>query len=230
MPGEAGYETLTLDLAKKWGADAIRDSDGTSLSREILEAGYDIYSTICIIRGHNEWAKENRDKLQQVFLMTEPVVAVEDELEIYLMDGFFKEQFAVNDSIDARKYWQIFDRTANRKLQEDEWEYKKETGSVSVKKINQWHKYTATFLAYRIWEEISMYNHVTNHWEQEHLMPVDPVHKETQRYLLDWFSGWCEKHPHTSIVRFTSMFYNFVWIWGSSDRKRNLFTDRKSVV
>ena len=122
MPGEAGYETLTLDLAKKWGADAIRDSDGTSLSREILEAGYDIYSTICIIRGHNEWAKENRDKLQQVFLMTEPVVAVEDELEIYLMDGFFKEQFAVNDSIDARKYWQIFDRTANRKLQEDEWE------------------------------------------------------------------------------------------------------------
>ena len=21
------------------------------------------------------------------------------------------------------------------------------------------------------------------------------------------------------------MFYNFVWIWGSSDRKRNLFTD-----
>ena len=43
--------------------------------------------------------------------MTEPVVAVEDELEIYLMDGFFKEQFAVNDSIDARKYWQIFDRT-----------------------------------------------------------------------------------------------------------------------
>ena len=55
MPGEAGYETLTLDLAKKWGADAIRDSDGTSLSREILEAGYDIYSTICIIRGHNEY-------------------------------------------------------------------------------------------------------------------------------------------------------------------------------
>ena len=117
---------------------------------------------------------------------------------MFHMDGFFKEQFAVNDSIDARKYWQIFDRTANRKLQEDEWEYKKETGSVSVKKINQWHKYTATFLAYRIWEEISMYNHVTNHWEQEHLMPVDPVHKETQRYLLDWFSGWCEKYGQIS--------------------------------
>lgn len=29
LPGEAGYEKLTLELAKKWGADVIRDSDGT---------------------------------------------------------------------------------------------------------------------------------------------------------------------------------------------------------
>jgi hypothetical protein len=35
LPGEAGYEALTLRLAKKWGADTIRDSDGTQLSPEI---------------------------------------------------------------------------------------------------------------------------------------------------------------------------------------------------
>ena len=34
LPGEAGYEQLTLELAKKWGADVIRDSDGTKLSDE----------------------------------------------------------------------------------------------------------------------------------------------------------------------------------------------------
>ena len=39
LPGEAGYEKLTLELAKKWGADVIRDSDGTELSPEITEAG-----------------------------------------------------------------------------------------------------------------------------------------------------------------------------------------------
>lgn len=39
LPGEAGYEKLTLELAKKWGADVIRDSDGTELSLEITEAG-----------------------------------------------------------------------------------------------------------------------------------------------------------------------------------------------
>ena len=31
LPGEAGYEKLTLQLAEKWGADVIRDSDGTQL-------------------------------------------------------------------------------------------------------------------------------------------------------------------------------------------------------
>ena len=35
LPGEAGYEDLTLRLAEKWGADVIRDSDGTQLSDRI---------------------------------------------------------------------------------------------------------------------------------------------------------------------------------------------------
>ena len=68
LPGESGYEELTLQMARKWGADVIRDSDGTVLSEEIVHAGYGIYSTICIIRDHNEWAKKNRDKLQQTSL------------------------------------------------------------------------------------------------------------------------------------------------------------------
>ena len=75
LPGESGYEKLTLQLAEKWGADVIRDSDGTVLSDEIVHAGYGIYSTICIIRDHNEWAKKNMDKLQQTFLCTPAAVA-----------------------------------------------------------------------------------------------------------------------------------------------------------
>ena len=68
LPGEAGCEALTLELADRWGADVIRDSDGTELSDEILDAGYSIYSTICLIRDHNEWAREHPDCLQQTFL------------------------------------------------------------------------------------------------------------------------------------------------------------------
>jgi hypothetical protein len=55
LPGEAGYEDLAWQLAERWGADAIRDSDGTVLSDEILSAGFDIYSTICLVRADNEW-------------------------------------------------------------------------------------------------------------------------------------------------------------------------------
>ena len=80
LPGESGYEELTLKMAEKWGADVIRDSDGTVLSDEIVHAGYGIYSTICIIRDHNEWARNNMDKLQQTFLCTPAAVECETSL------------------------------------------------------------------------------------------------------------------------------------------------------
>ena len=225
LPGEAGYEKLTLELADKWGADVIRDSDGTVLSDEIVNSDYNIYSTICIIRDHNEWAKKNTDKLQQTFLMTQPKVARDSFLTFHLMDDFFDQQFAVNDSADSMKYWQVFDRTTGKEVKSSFWTYEKEAQNVIISSAIPFHRYTVSFLAYRIWEEISMYNHTTNNWDKEHLMQVDPIYPETQEYLLDWLRNWCESHPSTNVVRFTSMFYNFVWMWGSSSRNRNLFTD-----
>ena len=89
LPGEAGYEDLTLELAEKWGADAIRDSDGTILSDKIISTGFDIYSTICLVRIDNKWAKANMDKLQQNYLMSYPVIAEGDSVKIDLLNGFF---------------------------------------------------------------------------------------------------------------------------------------------
>ena len=223
LPGESGYEKLTLKMAEKWGADVIRDSDGTVLSDEILNAGYGIYSTICIIRDHNEWAKKNMDKLQQTFLMTQPIVADCDTLTVELMKDFFAEQFSINETEDSLKYWQVYDRTTDTLVGRDHWSYA--DGKVTIKEITPWHKYTVSFMAYRIWEEISMYNHTTNNWTKEHLMQIDPRHEATREYMLGWMRNWCETHPDTTVVRFTSMFYNFVWIWGSSESNRTLFSD-----
>ena len=139
LPGEAGYEKLTLEMAEKWGADVIRDSDGTVLSDEILEAGYGIYSTICIIRDHNDWAKKNMDKLQQTFLITQPVTAASDTLEIDLMKDFFEEQFAVNDTPDAFKYWQVYDRTTGQEVDRKHWDYSAGNRQVRLKGITPWH-------------------------------------------------------------------------------------------
>lgn len=221
LPGESGYEELTLEMAKKWGADVIRDSDGTELSPEIVNAGYGIYSTICIIRNHNDWAKKNLDKLQETFLMTDPVVATDTTVKIELMKDFFAEQFKVNDSEESKAYWQVFDRTSNTEIKD--WDYA--DGVVTVKNVTPFHKYTVNFLAWRIWEEISMYNHTTNNWDKEHLMQIDPIYPETQEYMKEWLTEWCETHPATTVVRFTSMFYNFVWIWGSHERYRERYSD-----
>ena len=226
LPGEAGYEALTLEMAKKWGADVIRDSDGTKLSDEITSAGYGIYSTICAIRADNEWAKQNMDKLQQNFLMSDPVIAESDVVEIRPLDGYFREQFILNKKDDVKEFWQVFDRSTGEEVALEDWRFDAETEVVTIRNAKPWHKYTVNFLAVRIWEEISMYNHITNDWgDKEHLMAVEPRYPETQAHMLEWMEEWCKNNPDTTVVRFTSMFYNFAWFWGEDLKNRSRFSD-----
>ena len=214
LPGEAGYEELTLQLAEKWGADAIRDSDGTKLSEKIVSSGYDIYSTICLVRMDNEWAKANRDKLQQTFLMSFPVIAKDSTVQIDPLKGYFREQFTINANEDSVSLWQVFDRTTGEEVPRSQWTFDAGSGIVTVNNVTKWHKYTVNFLAYRIWDEISMYNHITNDWgDKEHLMVIDPIYPEAQEHILSMLEKWLIEHPKTKIVRFTSMFYNFCWFW-----------------
>lgn len=223
LPGEAGYEQLTLELAKKWGADVIRDSDGTKLSSEITDAGYRIYSTICIIRQHNAFAQAHPDAQQQTFLITEPQLATADTLTISLMDAYFTEQLQLNDSPEALAYYQVYDRTTGEEVSRDQWTYA--DGKVTIHGAAPWHQYTVSFLAWRIWEEINMYNHTTNSWTSEHLRQLDPRHPAAWEYLQNWMETWCVENPQTNVIRLTSLFYNFVWIWGADERNRHRFTD-----
>ena len=223
LPGEAGYEALTLKMAEKWGADVIRDSDGTKLSPEIIKAGYRVYSTICIIREHNAFAQEHPDAQQQTFLSSDPVTAVSDTLEIAPLEGYFEEQFQLNDTEEALRYWQVWDRTAGAQVPPENWAYS--DGRITVRHCVPFHRYTASFLCWRIWEEINMYNHTTNHWQTDHLRQLDPRHPLAWAYLQEWLKNWCENNPDTNVVRLTSLFYNFVWIFGSDLRRRTRFVD-----
>ena len=223
LPGEAGYEELTLKMARKWGADVIRDSDGTKLSPEIVEAGYRIYSTICIIREHNAFAEAHPDAQQQTFLISDPQTATGTELTISPLAGYFTEQFQLNDSPEAMAWWEVWDRTAGKPLDRSSWEYA--NGRVTVHGCTPYHRYTVSFLAWRIWEEINMYNHTTNGWKSEHLRQLDPRHPEAWAYLQEWLRNWCRNNPDTSVVRLTSLFYNFVWIFGDHPRRPARFVD-----
>ena len=59
--------------------------------------------------------------------------------------------------MEAMPFWQVWDRTENRLLPSDAWRYK--NGVVTVTGCVPYHRYTASFLVWRIWEEINMYNH-----------------------------------------------------------------------
>ena len=226
LPGEAGYEDLTLRLAQQWGADTIRDSDGTQLSPAITQSGYHIYSTICLVRSVNAWAKHNPDKLQQNFLMSFPVVADKPTVTIDLLRRFFREQFVVNFGDNPKQWWQVFDRTTGQEVPKRQWSAQPRRGTVTVTGATPGHAYTVNFLSFRIWEEISMYNHITNNWgDREHLAAVDPMHPATRQVLLAHLEQWLADHPDTAVVRFTSMFYNFTWFWGDDPNLRYIYSD-----
>lgn len=240
LPGEAGHERLTLDLARLWGADVIRDSDGTTLSAEILASGHGIYSTLCLIREDRRWALEHPRLLQQNFLMSRPVVAAGETVTIELLHGFSADQFKVNDW-DGMEFWQVFDRTTGQEVPREKWSHRgvgstdstgptggtvSTGGTVTIHRAEPGHEYTVNFLAMRLWEEISMYNHVTNDWgDRPRLMAVEPRHPEVAEHLLGWLDRWCREHPATTVVRFTSLFYNFAWFWGDSPRLPHVYAD-----
>ncbi len=226
LPGEAGYEELTLQLAEKWGADVIRDSDGTRLSDKITTSGYEIYSTLCLVRADNEWAKAHPDKVQQCCIMSQPMIAVGDVVTIDLLNGYFRQQFRINSDDKPHDWWQVFDRTTGEEVRTQDWTFDESAGAVQIRNARKWHVYTVNFFCYRIWEEISMYNHVTNDWgDREHLMPIDPLHPEAQERILAYLETWLDEHPNTSVVRLTSMFYNFWWFWGDHPKRRFVVND-----
>ncbi|QYM77735.1 1,3-beta-galactosyl-N-acetylhexosamine phosphorylase [Horticoccus luteus] len=227
LPGEAGHEQLTLRLAQQWGADTIRDSDGTQLSPAIVQSGHAIYSTLCLVRSVQPWAREHRDQLQQNFLMSFPVVAEKTQTTITLLAGYFTEQFSVNAKASPKRWWQVFDRTTGAEVPKARWRFNAPKGTVTIERTQAGHTYTVNFLAFRLWEEISMYNHLTNHWgDREHLAAVDPMQPATQKVLLTFLARWLTEHPDTNVVRFTSMFYNFAWFWGADhQRLRDVYSD-----
>ena len=227
LPGEAGFEALTLRLAKKWGADTIRDSDGTQLSPEIVQSGHAIYSTLCLVRSVQPWARTHRDQLQQNFLMSFHVVATKPAVVIELLKGYYTEQFSVNFDDAPKTWWQVFNRTTGAEVPKSRWSVNPKKGTVTVADAEPGHTYTVNFLAFRLWEEISMYNHLTNNWgDREHLAAVDPMQPAVQKVLLAYLAQWLKDHGDTNVVRFTSMFYNFSWFWGADQAKlRDVYSD-----
>ena len=63
IPTDLDVVPETLEILKKWGADAIRDCDGTDFPQQLKDADAKIYSTYYTTRKDNAWAKANPDEI-----------------------------------------------------------------------------------------------------------------------------------------------------------------------
>jgi 1,3-beta-galactosyl-N-acetylhexosamine phosphorylase len=224
LPAQKGMDKEVTMLCKKWGVDAIRDSDGTMLSPEILAMGPEIYSTVCLIRADQTWAKTHPEQCQQKYLMSFPVTCKSDkELKIKIQSGYSREQYRVDTTHDPKKYWEVIDRTTGEIVHTDHWCFREQGNEVLITNPGKWHVYTVNFLVYQIWETTSMYNYITNNWTGEHQMGVDPRQPQTGEHLLEYLDHWLESHPDTDYVRFTSMMYQFPLI--KNEQRQNVFLD-----
>ena len=111
IPTDENYVEETKKIAELWGADAVRDCDGTRLPKNALEIADKVYNTYFVVRGDNAWADLHTDELQSVLLMTGYVLATENTVIIDLLKGYSHDQLSVNEET-PKKYWQVFDRTS----------------------------------------------------------------------------------------------------------------------
>ena len=198
----------TLDIVEEWGADAIRDCDGTEFPAELKDTGAKIYATYYTTRKDNAWAKANPDEIQQMYIMSSFHTATNEKLEIHLMDHLYPDMLKVNTRDDITRWWEVIDRTTDEVI--TNWDYDEETGEVIIHDTIPYHAYTVSFLAFVIWDPVHMYNALTNDWQgEEHQMTFDVRQPKTQKYVLDKFRKFCEERDDVDVVRFTTFFHQF---------------------
>lgn len=221
LPSEENFAEKTRELAELWGADAIRNSDGTHLDDAVLALGKKVYSAYFPTRAHNEWITLHMDETPQVYLLTERVLAEGADVDIPLMAGFYEEQLRPNRDADPHRYWEVVDRTTGQVVDPARWTYDPDADVVHVAGATPMHEYTASFLAYIIWDPVEMYNHLTNDWgDKEHEIPFDIYHEKTREFVFDTFREWLKDNPQTDVVRFTTFFYQFTLIFDAKRREK----------
>lgn len=222
VPTDVDMIEETKEIVKRWGADAIRDCDGTNMPEALTKLPVKVYSTYYTTRKDNAWAKANPDEVQQVYLMTEFYTAMEEEsLRIPLMKHLYKEQLKPNTIHDIKRWWEVIDRTTKEVVPADGWYYEEETMEVVISQPERYHDYTVSFLAFIIWDPVHMYNYITNSWEDvEHQITYDVRQPKTKAYVLEKLKRWISENPDKDVIRFTTFFHQFTLVFNEFGKEK----------
>ncbi len=220
IPTDVDVIPETLELSKRWGADAVRDCDGTDFPVELKDAGMKVYSTYYTTRKDNAWANANPDEIQQMYVRTPFYTATSQELSVRLMEGLYPDMLKPNSRDDIRRWWEVIDRSTGEVVPMSDWSYNEEKGEVSIKTV-PFHDYTVSFLAYIMWDPVHMYNAVVNEWKDvEHQITFDVRQPKTHAYTLERLRKFIEEHPYVNVLRFTTFFHQFTLIFDELAREK----------
>lgn len=216
IPTDESFVEGTKEIAKKWGADAVRDCDGTVLPANVQELAEKVYNTYFVVRGDNEWAEAHPDECHRVFLMSARYLAEGSTLEMDPMRGYFADQIAPDTNQLSR--WQVIDRTSETEVKD--WSFDKKTGYVVLKNAQPMHEYTVDFLAKITWHPVQIYNYLTNNWTCPKQKMYDPAFPQTASYVQRHMEEWCKAHPETNVVRFTTFLYQFTLVFNEKGKEK----------
>lgn len=220
IPTDLDIIQETKELAERWGADAVRDCDGTDFPQELKDEGWKVYATYYTTRKDNDWAKANPEEIQQMYLMTPAYTAEGETLSIRLMKGLYPDMLTPNSRDDIRRWWEVIDRSTGETVPVQDWDYKEETQTVTVKTC-PFHDYTVSFLAYIMWDPVHMYNAVVNDWKDvEHQMTFDVRQPKTHAFTMERLRKFIEEHPYVNVLRFTTFFHQFTLIFDELAREK----------
>ena len=221
IPTDVDVVKETIELAGRWGADAIRDCDGTDYPEELRSVDAKVYSTYYTTRKDNAWAKANPDEIQQMYIMTPFYTAVESRLCIHLMNHLYPDMLAVNSRDDIFRWWEVIDRTTGKAVPCENWKYDETTGDVCIFPAEEFHDYTVSFLAYIMWDPVHMYNAVTNDWKDvEKQITFDVRQPKTRAFSMDRLRKYIQDNPHIDVIRFTTFFHQFTLIFDELAREK----------
>lgn len=222
VPTDVDMIEETKEIVKRWGADALRDCDGTSMPDELKSMPVKIYSTYYTTRKDNAWAEANPDEVQQMYLMTEFYTAMEEgELRIPVMKHLYDQQLKPNTIDDIKRWWEVVDRTTGEVVAPDRWSYEEGSREVILAQPERYHDYTVSFLAFIIWDPVHMYNFITNSWKNvEHQITFDVRQPKTQQHVIDKLKKWMVENPDTDVVRFTTFFHQFTLVFNEYAKEK----------
>jgi len=220
IPTDLDVVDETLELMRRWGADALRDCDGTDFPAALQGAGAKIYATYYTTRKDNEWARANPDEIQQIYVMSPFAYAAADTLQIPLRDGIHRDMLGINAE-DCARWWEVIDRTGGEVVPPARWAYDEASGAVTVRGAIPYHAYTVSFLAYILWDPVHMYNSLVNEWRDvPPQLTFDVRQPRTRAFSMERLRRFLREHGYVDVIRFTTFFHQFTLLFDERGREK----------